>query len=126
MSRVKRGLVKHRRHKKVLEQVKGHYSARRRHYKRARESLIHALDYAYQHRRERKGDFRRLWVLRIGAASRALGLPYSRLINGLRKAGIRLNRKVLADMAVRDPEAFAQVVARARAALAPASTGASG
>ncbi|MFN3974253.1 MAG: 50S ribosomal protein L20 [Dehalococcoidia bacterium] len=126
MSRVKRGVVKHRRHKKVMEQVKGHYSARRRHYKRARESLIHALDYAYQHRRERKEDFRSLWIVRIGAASRALGLPYNLLISGLRKAGIRLNRKVLADMAVRDPRAFAQVVAQARAALAPASTEAPG
>lgn len=123
MSRVKRGVTKHRRHKKVLEQVKGHYSVRRRHYKRAHESLIHALDYAYQHRRERKGDFRRLWILRIGAASRALGLSYNSLIHGLRKAGIRLNRKVLADMAVRDAQAFAQVVAQAKAALA--STGGS-
>ncbi|GBD10668.1 50S ribosomal protein L20 [bacterium HR23] len=125
MSRVKRGVTKHRRHKKVLAQTKGHYSVRHRHYKRARESLIHALDYAYQHRRERKGDFRRLWIVRIGAASRALGLPYNRLIHGLRKAGIHLNRKVLADMAVRNPSAFAQIVERVKSALA-SPTGAPG
>ncbi|MCS7206604.1 MAG: 50S ribosomal protein L20 [Dehalococcoidia bacterium] len=121
MSRVKRGVVKRRRHKKVLAQTKGHYSVRHRHYKRAHESLIHAWDYAYQHRRDRKGDMRRLWILRIAAASRALGLPYNRLINGLRKAGVRLNRKVLADMAVRNPSAFAQVVAVAKSALTAAS-----
>jgi large subunit ribosomal protein L20 len=119
MSRVKRGVTKRRRHKKVLAQTKGHYSVRHRHYKRARESLIHAWDYAYQHRRERKGDLRRLWILRIGAAARALGLPYHRFIHGLHKAGIRVNRKVLADMAARDPATFAHLVAQAKTALAP-------
>ena len=121
MVRVKRGVTKHRRHKKVLKQVKGHYSARHRHYKRAHESLIHAGMYAYAHRRERKGDFRRLWVLRIGAACRALGLPYNRFINGLKKAGVALDRKVLADLAVKEPDAFRQLVERAKGALAPSS-----
>jgi len=79
--------------------------------------MLHALDYAYGHRRERKGDFRKLWITRINAASRANGVSYSQFMNGLRSAGIALNRKVLADMAVRDPEAFAKVVQSARANL---------
>jgi large subunit ribosomal protein L20 len=84
-------------------------------YRSAHESMLHALDYAYGHRRERKGDFRKLWITRINAAARANGVSYSVLMNGLRIAGISLNRKVLADMAVRDPEAFARVVQSARA-----------
>jgi len=83
-------------------------------FRSANESMLHALDYAYCHRRERKGDFRRLWITRINAASRANGLSYSVFMNGLRAAGISLNRKMLADMAVREPEAFARLVQSAR------------
>jgi large subunit ribosomal protein L20 len=121
VARVKRGVTKRRRHKKVLAQVKGHVGARSRSYKRARESLIHALYYAYEHRRDRKGQFRRLWIARINAAARLHGLPYHRFIDGLRRAGIELDRKVLADLAVREPQAFAQLVEKARAALASSS-----
>ncbi len=121
MARVKRGVTKRRRHKKVLAQVKGHVGARSRSYKRARESLIHALQYAYEHRRDRKGQFRRLWIARINAASRLHGLPYNRFLHGLKLAGIALDRKVLADLAVREPQAFAQLVERAKAALAQPS-----
>ena len=117
MARVKRGTTKHRRHKAVLKLTRGHYSVRHRHYRRASESLLHAMSYAYIHRRERKGDFRKLWVLRIGAAARGLGLNYNSFIYGLKQAGSDLNRKVLADIAVRDPESFAQLVNKARAAL---------
>jgi len=102
--------------------AKGHEGVRHRLYKRARESVLHALDYAYRDRRDRKGQFRRLWIVRINAACRQLGLPYNRFINGLRKAGVELDRKVLADLAVRDQAAFAQLVERARAALAEAGS----
>jgi large subunit ribosomal protein L20 len=115
--RVKRGVTKRRRHKEVLKQTEGHWGARHRLYQVARESLIHALDYAYRDRRDRKGDFRNLWVIRINAAARQAGLSYSRFMNGLKKAGVALNRKVLADIAVRDPERFRALVEVARAAL---------
>ncbi len=115
--RVKRGVTKRRRHKKVLKQTKGHWGARHRLYQVARESLIHALDYAYRDRRDRKGDFRSLWVIRINAAARQLGLSYSRFMDGLKKAGVALNRKVLADIAVRDPDRFRELVEIARSAL---------
>ena len=110
MARVKRGVAAHRRHKKVLAQVKGHYSTNNRLYKRAHESLMHALMYAYRDRRNRKRDFRRLWIIRINAAARLNGLKYSRLIQGLSLAGVALDRKMLADLAVRDPQAFSAVV----------------
>ncbi len=109
MARVKRGVAAHRRHKKVLAQVKGHYSTNNRLYKRAHESLMHALMYAYRDRRTRKRDMRRLWIIRINAASRLNGLPYSRLIQGLHLAGVAIDRKMLADLAVRDAAAFAAV-----------------
>ena len=118
MSRVKRGVTAHRRHKAILKMAKGHKGLRHKIFRRANESVLHALDYAYQHRRDRKGQFRRLWILRINAAAREQGLTYSRMINGLMKAGVQLDRKVLADMAVRDPVAFASVADRAKAALA--------
>lgn len=114
MTRVKRGVAAHKRHKKVLSQVKGHYSTNNRLYKRAHESLMHALYYAYRDRRNRKRDFRRLWIIRINAASRLNGLTYSRLIEGLTKAGVAVDRKMLADLAVRDPQAFTAVVDVAR------------
>ncbi len=118
MSRVKRGVTAHRRHKKILKLAKGHKGLRHKIFRRANESVLHALDYAYQHRRDRKGQFRRLWIMRINAAAREQGLTYSRLINGLSKAGVELDRKVLADIAVRDPVAFASVADQAKAALA--------
>jgi large subunit ribosomal protein L20 len=95
--------------------TRGFQAARGRQYKRAREATLHAFEYAYRHRKERKGDFRRLWILRIGAASRALGLTYSQFIAGLKKANIQLDRKAMADMAVKDPAAFAQLVEKAKA-----------
>ena len=110
MARVKRGVTAHRRHKKVLAQVKGHYSTNNRLYKRAHESLMHALQYAYRDRRNRKRDFRRLWIIRINAAARLNGVTYNRLIQGLTLAGVGLDRKMLADLAVRDPQAFSAVV----------------
>ncbi len=110
MARVKRGVTAHRRHKKVLAQVKGHYSTNNRLYKRAHESMMHALQYAYRDRRNRKRDFRRLWVIRINAAARLNGMTYSRLIQGLTLAGVGLDRKMLADLAVRAPQAFSAVV----------------
>ena len=108
---------KKHRHKKVLAMTKGHSSVRHRHYRRAKESALHALAYAYAHRRERKGDFRKLWILRISAATRALDLSYSKFIRGLNLAGIGLNRKVLSEMAIAEPKGFAMVVEQARQAL---------
>ena len=118
MARVKRGVTAHKRHKKVLAQVKGHYSTNNRLYKRAHESLMHALAYAYRDRRNRKRDFRRLWIIRINAASRLNGLSYSKLINGLSLAGVAVDRKMLADLAVRDAAGFTAVVDSAKQALA--------
>ncbi len=117
MTRIKRGVVKKRRHKKLLKQTKGHKGVRHRLYRRAHESLIHALQYSYAHRRERKGDMRRLWNLRINAAARANGISYSRLIHGLKLAGVAVNRKMLAELAVDDPDGFAKIAAQARAQL---------
>ena len=114
MPRVKRGMTSHHRHKKVLALTKGHRATRHSLYRRAHESMLHALSYAYRHRRERKGDMRRLWILRVSAASRAQGLTYSRFMDGLKKSGIEINRKMLADMAVREPESFANLVTIAK------------
>ena len=114
MPRVKRGVTSHHRHKKVLALTRGHRGTNHRLIKRATESMLHSLSYAYIHRRERKGDMRRLWILRVSAASRAQGLTYSQFIDGLKKAGVAVNRKMLADMAVREPESFANLVAIAR------------
>ncbi len=110
MPRVKRGATTHKRHKKVLALTKGHRATKHSLYRRAHESMLKSLSYAYFHRRERKGDMRRLWILRINAASRAQGLTYGRFIDGLRKSGIEVNRKMLADMAVREPESFNNLV----------------
>ena len=117
MARIKRGVTSHRRHRKVLQQVKGHRGTNNRLFKRAHESLMRSLAYQYRDRRTRKRDIRRLWVQRINAASRANGLQYSRLIHGLSLAGIEIDRKMLADLAVRDEEAFTAVVDAARQAL---------
>jgi large subunit ribosomal protein L20 len=117
MARVKRGVVRHRRHKKILKMARGYRGARSRHFRPANEAVMHSLWYAYQHRRTRKRDFRRLWITRINAAARMHGLSYSRLMNGLKRAGIGLDRKVLADLAVRDMESFRVLVDKAKAAL---------
>ena len=107
-------MTAHHRHKKVLAFTKGHRATKHSLYRRAHESMLKSLSYAYSHRRERKGDMRRLWILRVNAASRAQGLTYSRLMDGLNKAGVTINRKMLADMAVREPESFADLVTVAR------------
>jgi len=114
LPRVKRGVTARKRHKKVLALTKGHRATKHSLYRRAHESMLKSLAYAYAHRRERKGDMRRLWISRVNAASRANGLTYGQLIDGLRKSGIEINRKVLADMAVREPEAFSSLVTTAK------------
>jgi len=114
MARVKRGVTKHQRHHRILVLTKGHRGVRHRLYKRAKESLIKAMAYSYAHRRERKGDFRRLWILRIGASARQDGLSYSTFVHGLKLAQVEVDRKVLSDMAVRDPQGFSQLTAVAR------------
>ena len=114
MPRVKRGVTTNHRHKRVLALTKGHRGTKHSLIRRARESMLHSLSYAYAHRRERKGDMRRLWILRINAASRAQGLTYGQFIEGLKKSGVEINRKVLADMAVREPESFANLVTIAK------------
>ena len=110
MPRVKRGVTSHRGHKKVLALTKGHRGTKHRLIKRANESMIKSLAYAYAHRRERKGDMRRLWILRVNAACRAQGITYSKFMDGLKKSGMAINRKMLADMAVREPESFSRLV----------------
>ena len=113
MPRVKRGVTKHARHKKVLLAARGYRASSHRNYKWAKEALLHAWDHAYRNRRERKGDFRRLWIIRIGAACRQAGTTYSRFIYGLKMEGVELDRKILADLAVRDQPAFEKLVAMA-------------
>lgn len=115
MPRVKRGTMTHKRHKKVLDRAKGYVGGRSRLFKTAKEAVMHAGQYAYVHRRERKRDFRRLWIARINAACQQNGLQYSRFIEGLSKAGVELDRKALADIAVRDAGAFAGLVEQAKA-----------
>ena len=121
MTRIKRGVTKRKRHKKVLKMTKGHQGVRHTLYKRAHESLIHALQYAYAHRKERKGDMRRLWNIRINAAAHTNDTTYSRLIHGLKLAGVDINRKMLADLAIRDPEAFAHIAQTAKDQLQTAA-----
>ncbi len=116
MARIKRGVTKGHRHQAILRQTAGYRSTRHRLYKRAKESWIKAMSHAYRHRRERKRTFRRLWILRINAAARQHGLVYNQLIQGLGKAGVQLDRKTLADLAVHDAEAFARLVTVARGA----------
>ena len=118
MPRVKRGVTAHRRHKKILKKAKGYYGARSRVFRVAKQAVTKAGQYAYRDRRARKRNFRALWIQRINAASRAHGLAYGQFINGLGKAGIEVDRKVLADLAVHDKAAFAAVVEQARSALA--------
>jgi large subunit ribosomal protein L20 len=110
MARVKRGVMVRKRHNKLLKQAKGYQGSRSRRIRVARQTVLKALSYAYRDRRNRKRDFRRLWIIRINAAARQNGRSYSKLMNGLKQAGITLDRKILADMAVRDPAAFSSVV----------------
>ncbi|EAK9928563.1 50S ribosomal protein L20 [Campylobacter jejuni] len=117
MARVKTGVVRRRRHKKVLKLARGFYSGRRRHFRKAKEQLERSLVYAYRDRRRKKRDFRRLWIVRINAACRLNDLSYSRFINGLKKAGIELDRKILADLAMNDAAAFAKIAEAAKKAL---------
>jgi len=118
MPRVKTGIVRRRRHKKILKLARGFYSGRRKHFRKAKEAVEHALVYAYRDRRAKKRDFRRLWIVRINAACRLNDINYSRFINGLKKAEIELDRKILADMAMNDPKAFTSVAEAAKKALA--------
>ena len=117
MARVKRGVVARRRHKKILKQAKGYYGARSRVYRVAKQAVIKAGQYAYRDRRNRKRAFRALWIARINAGARANGLSYSRLIAGLKKANVEIDRKVLADLAMNVQQTFAAVVEKAKASL---------
>lgn len=118
MARVKRGVVARKAHKKVLKQAKGYYGARRKQFTTANQAVIKAGQYAYRDRRQRKRQFRRLWIARINAAARINGMTYSRFINGLSKAGVEVDRKVLSDIAIHDAPAFAAIAEKAKAALA--------
>ncbi|MFM1885993.1 MAG: ribosomal protein [Pseudomonadota bacterium] len=118
MARVKRGVMAGRRHKKILHKAKGYYNARRKIYRVAKQAVIKAGQYAFRDRRAKKRDFRALWIARINAGARVHGLSYSRLINGLHKAGIAIDRKILADIAVHDAVAFGAIVEQAKAKLA--------
>lgn len=115
MPRVKRGVTARARHKKILKQAKGYYGARSRVYRVAKQAVIKAGQYAYRDRKQKKRQFRALWIVRINAAARMCGISYSRLINGLSKANVAIDRKVLADIAVRDMDAFAEIAKIAKA-----------
>lgn len=117
MARVKRGVTARTRHKKILKSAKGYYNARRKIYRVAKQAVIKAGQYAYRDRRNRKRQFRQLWIIRINAGARQHGLSYSRFINGLKKAGIAIDRKILAELAVYDKAVFASLVEKAKAAL---------
>jgi large subunit ribosomal protein L20 len=117
MARVKRGVTSHAKHKKVLDAAKGYYGRRKNTIRIAKQAVEKAMQYAYRDRKNRKRVFRSLWIQRLNAAAREHGLTYSRLIDGLAKAGIEVDRKVLSDIAIREPEAFAAIVAQAKAAL---------
>lgn len=118
MARVKRGVQANRRHKKVLARAKGYYGARSRVYRVAVQAVMKAGQYAYRDRRNKKRSFRRLWIARINAAARLNGLSYSRLINGLKKSNIEIDRRILADIAMHDATAFAAIADKAKSALA--------
>ncbi|MGI6361359.1 MAG: 50S ribosomal protein L20 [Bacillota bacterium] len=117
MVRVKTGYMKHRRHKKILKLAKGYRASNSKLFKVANEQVLHSMAYSFAHRRKKKGDFRRLWITRINAAARLNGLSYSNMICGLKNAGVKVDRKILADLAVNDSVAFAQFVETAKANL---------
>lgn len=121
MPRVKRSVAGRKKRREVLRQAKGYYSSRGKHYRAAREQTLHSGVYAFRDRRARKGDFRRLWIIRINAAARQHGMSYSNLIAGLRLAEVELDRKMLAELAVNEPDAFAEIVGVARGSLEKAS-----
>jgi len=115
--RVKTGTVRRKKHKKILKMAKGFYSGRRKHFRKAKEQVERSLVYAFRDRKQKKREFRKLWIIRINAACRLNDISYSRFINGLKKAGIELDRKILADLAMNEPEAFSKIVEQAKAAL---------
>ncbi|HVQ87039.1 MAG TPA: 50S ribosomal protein L20 [Actinomycetes bacterium] len=117
MARVKRAVNAHKKRRTTLERAEGYRGQRSRLYRKAKEQVTHSLGYAYRDRKARKGDFRRLWIQRINAASRANGLTYNRLIQGMKAAGLEVDRRMLAELAVNDPKAFASIVEIAREAL---------
>ena len=117
MARVKRGVVARRRHKKILSRAKGYYNARRKVFRVAKQAVTKALQYAYIGRKQKKRQFRALWIVRINAGARQFGMSYSRMMNGLKKAGITVDRKVLADIAVHDSAAFGALAQQAKTAL---------
>lgn len=117
MPRVKTGVVRRRRHKKILKLAKGFYSGRRKHFRKAKEQLERSMMYAFRDRKQKKREFRKLWIIRINAASRLNGMNYSTFMNGMKKAGIELDRKILADMAMNDAAAFTAVAEASKAAL---------
>ena len=123
MARVKRAVNAHKKRRVVLERASGYRGQRSRLYRKAKEQVTHSLVYSYNDRRKRKGDFRKLWIQRINAGARAEGLTYNRFIQGLRLAGVEVDRKILADLAVNDATAFAAIVEVARAAVAAEGTG---
>lgn len=123
MARVKRGNVRIQKRKKVLKQAKGYFGMKSKNYRLAKEAVDRALQFAYRDRRQRKRQMRRLWILRINAAAHQNGLSYSRLMHGLKTAGIDINRKILADLAVRDPQGFVKLAEAARGALDEAAGG---
>jgi len=118
MPRVKTGVVRRRRHKKILKLAKGFYSGRRKHFRKAKEQIERSLYYAFRDRKQKKREFRKLWIIRINAAARLNGMNYSSFMNGVHKAGIELDRKILADMAMNDAAAFSAVAEASKAALA--------
>ena len=117
MTRIRGGTTRRRRHKKILGMTKGHQGVRHRLFRRAKESMLHAQQYAFDHRRQKKGEMRRLWNIRINAAARSNGITYSKLIHGLTLAGIEINRKMLSELAVSDGQAFSEIVQQAQSAL---------
>lgn len=117
MPRVKKGVTAHRRHKKILKLAKGYFGSKSKLFRPANEQVLKSLTYAYRDRRAKKRDFRKLWITRINAAARINGISYSRLINGLKQAGVEVNRKILADMAITDEKAFGKLVEMAKEKL---------
>ncbi len=118
MPRVKTGVVRRRRHKKMMKLAKGFYSGRRKHFRKAKEQVERSLVYAYRDRKQKKREFRKLWIIRINAACRLNDMNYSTFMHGLKKSGIELDRKILADMAMNNPAHFTKIVDQAKAALA--------
>jgi large subunit ribosomal protein L20 len=110
MARVKRGMVRHARHKKILELARGYRGAKSKLYRPANEQVLKSLAYSYAHRKDKKGNFRKLWIARINAGARMNGISYSRMMNGLKKAGVAINRKMLAELAIKDAAAFTEIV----------------